>query len=217
MSIETMSIETVEPGLRERKRRATRRAIQFAAITLVRDNGLERLTVDEIGRVADISPRTFFNYFPTKEAALIGDGPGLPSDESITGFVEGASGQSLLSDIATLLTEATDLAAADRELTQLRRVVLKQHPQLFGMRMATMKHFEDDMQAVVLRRLVHDKVQLSDDALASRARLITLVAAAAMRHAWVCWADGAGGSDLARQLRESFAELEVLLASTPAR
>lgn len=212
-----MSIEVVEPGLRERKRRATRRAIQFAAITIVRDNGLERLTVDEISRVADISPRTFFNYFPTKEAALIGDAPALPATEAVTRFVEDSSGRSILSGIGDMLDEASELASADHELSHLRRTVLKQHPHLFAMRIATMKHFEDDLHAVVVRRLQHDKTRLSAGALDSRARLITLVAMAAMRHAWTCWADAGGGTDLSAKLRSSFADVEQLLAPTPPR
>ncbi|MEO8263341.1 MAG: helix-turn-helix domain-containing protein, partial [Pseudolysinimonas sp.] len=67
------AVET--PGLRERKRLATRRAIQVAAIEIVRERGLDATTIDEIARIADISPRTFFNYFSSKEEAIIGDGP----------------------------------------------------------------------------------------------------------------------------------------------
>ncbi|MES1212507.1 MAG: helix-turn-helix domain-containing protein, partial [Leifsonia sp.] len=59
-----------QPGLRERKRLATRRAILLAAITVVRERGLEAATVDEIARIADVSPRTFFNYFSSKEEAI---------------------------------------------------------------------------------------------------------------------------------------------------
>ena len=212
-----MSIETVELGLRERKRIATRRAIQLAAITIVRDSGLDRLTVDEIGRVADISPRTFFNYFPTKEAALIGDAPTVPTGESVTRFVDDSSGQSVLAGIAALLHEATDLVADDHELSHLRRIVLKQHPHLFAMRMATLKHFEDELHTVILLRLEREKLRLSAAELDSRARLITLVAMAAMRHAWTCWADAGGGTDLSTKLRSSFAEVENLLAPTPPR
>lgn len=212
-----MTIASTELGLRERKRIATRRSIQLAAIGLVAENGLDRLTIDEIGRVADISPRTFFNYFPTKEAALIGDTPTIPSAELIEQFVSAGPGQSVLDGIAELLIEASEQVAEDHELTQRRREVLKQHPQLFAMRMLTMKTFEEELRGVVARRLEHDEPGLDAATLLSRSRLITLVAAAAMRHAWTCWADDGGASDLTTRLRQSFGELEHLLASKPAR
>ena len=50
-------------GLRERKRRATSRSIQFTVLELAAERGLEQVTVDEISRIANISPRTFFNNF----------------------------------------------------------------------------------------------------------------------------------------------------------
>jgi AcrR family transcriptional regulator len=211
-----MTIETAELGLRERKRIATRRSIQLAAIRLVSENGLDRLTVDEIGRAADISPRTFFNYFPTKEAALVGDSPSLPDDEFLDRFISAGPGQSILAGMAELLTEASERVAEDHELTQLRRSVLKEHPQLFAMRMVTMKNFEEDLRLVVAQRLQRDDPSLDDDTLLSRSRLTTLVAAAAMRHAWTSWADDGGTSDLASRLRESFDQLELVLASKPA-
>ena len=209
-----MTIETAEPGLRERKRLATRRAIQLAAVQLVADNGLDRLTVDEIGRVADISPRTFFNYFPTKEAAIVGDAPSLPDEEFIVGFVEG--GGSLLDALASLFTEAVERAAADRELTQLRREIIKQNPQLFAMRISSMHEFQHEIEMVVLRRLRFENPELDEHALASRANLTTHVAVGAMRHAWLHWSNDGEGIDLSHRLHESFAMLEGLLAS-PAK
>jgi AcrR family transcriptional regulator len=212
-----MTIETSELGLRERKRIATRRSIQLAAIGLVADNGLERLTIDEIGRVADISPRTFFNYFPTKEAALIGDTPTMPTSEAVDDFVSAGPGESVLLGIEELLIEGSENVAEDHELTQRRREVLKQHPQLFAMRMLTMKSFEEELRLVVAQRLKRDNPGLDAETVLSRSRLTTLVAAAAMRHAWTCWADDGGVSDLTSRLRESFSELHNLLASTPTR
>lgn len=206
-----MTFDTAEPGLRERKRLATRRAIQVAAVEIAAEHGVERVTVDEISRIADISPRTFFNYFPTKEAALIGDGPQLPADSSIETFVQGGPG-SIFAGIGTLLTHASAAASDDHELTSLRRGVLKQHPHLFAMRMATMRQFEGELETLVVRRLIadNDPVAMDADALASRAHLITLVSFGVMRHAWSTWADSGASTDLAARLEESFRELEGL-------
>ena len=206
-----MTTETAELGLRERKRLATRRAIQVAAVRLVAENGLDRLTVDEIGRVADISPRTFFNYFPTKEAAIVGDSPSLPDEQFVTGFVEG--GGSFLEALADLFTEAVERAAEDRELTQLRRTIIKQNPQLFAMRISSMHEFQHEIETVIARRLRFENPDLDEVSLASRANLTTHVAVGAMRHAWLHWSNDGEGADLSQRLHESFRLLEGLLAS----
>lgn len=206
-----MTVETAELGLRERKRLATRRAIQVAAVRLVAENGLDRLTVDEIGRVADISPRTFFNYFPTKEAAIVGDAPALPDEQFLVGFVEG--GGSLLDGLADLFTEAIERVAEDRELTQLRRTIIKQNPQLFAMRISSMHEFQHEIEKAILRRLRFENPDLDEVQLASRANLTTHVAVGAMRHAWLHWSNDGEGADLSQRLRESFGMLEGLLAS----
>jgi AcrR family transcriptional regulator len=59
-----------EIGLRDRKKRRTRQAIRAAAIDLFTQQGVEATTVDQIASAADISPRTFFNYFESKEQAV---------------------------------------------------------------------------------------------------------------------------------------------------
>jgi AcrR family transcriptional regulator len=61
------------PGLRERKKAKTRAAIREHAFRLVRAQGYAATTVEQIADAAEISPSTFFRYFPTKEDALLYD------------------------------------------------------------------------------------------------------------------------------------------------
>jgi AcrR family transcriptional regulator len=215
-----------ELGLRERKRIATRRAIQLAAVELASERGFDRVTIDEISHVANVSPRTFFNYFPSKESAIIGELPELPDQASIDRFVSAGPREPILDGISDLLVAAIDVGdlgegeAEDalrgvesvQQLHTLRRALLKDNPELFALRMASMHKFEDALSGVVQRRLEHDDPALADDqeALHQRARLVTYVAFAGMRHAWSCWADHGGVEPLADRLRSSFAQLSAL-------
>ncbi|SEN40930.1 TetR/AcrR family transcriptional regulator [Cryobacterium sp. TMT1-3] len=213
-----MPIETEAPGLRERKRLATRRAIQHAVLTLSRERGIDHVTVEDISRVANVSPRTFFNYFPSKDAALIGDAPGLASADDIEAFVAGAPDSDVLADLAVLLSKSLQRTEEDREIHQLRRSVMKENAYLFGMRMATLRDFEDQLQQIIEKRFRADAAaRAPETALAARgddpaelnqrALLFTLVAVAAIRHAWRCWAEGDGASPLSERVNASFAEV----------
>ncbi len=88
-------------SLRERKKADTRRRLMEVALTLFEERGFEETTVEEIAAAADVSPRTFFRYFPSKVDVIFGDHQELvalirdalarrPSDASIVETVRQA-------------------------------------------------------------------------------------------------------------------------------
>jgi AcrR family transcriptional regulator len=64
---------TAEVGLRERKKLKTRRLLSEIALRRFAEKGVDATTVEEICEEAEVSPSTFFRYFPSKEAAAFPD------------------------------------------------------------------------------------------------------------------------------------------------
>ncbi|WP_020016881.1 TetR/AcrR family transcriptional regulator [Promicromonospora sukumoe] len=123
-----------EQGLRERKKRARRAALIDAAQNLVAEHGLDAVTVEMISAEANVSPRTFFNYFESKDDAVLGaEDTGLPEDVIRT-FVDGGPTGRLLSDlqavVAALLApagEAHDRVMRAMDLMQQEPALLRRH------------------------------------------------------------------------------------------
>ncbi len=62
---------TRRPGLREQKKQATREALREAALRLAMAHGPENVRVDDIAEAAGVSPRTYNNYFSSREQAIV--------------------------------------------------------------------------------------------------------------------------------------------------
>lgn len=78
-------MQQTETSLRARKRTETRNRIADAALTLALQDGVAATTVDAISAAADVSRRTFFNYFESKDDALIN----MPDAQEIEATVAG--------------------------------------------------------------------------------------------------------------------------------
>ncbi|GLK15554.1 TetR family transcriptional regulator [Herbiconiux flava] len=208
-------------GLRERKRRATRRSIQVAALRLIAESGLDQVTVDDISREAGVSPRTFFNYFPSKEASLTGDLPILLSDEVAARFEDaGPSGDPLRDLVDIMAEQAAGDGTLDPELHQLRRSVIHEYPQISAMRMDRIRSFELEIADSVTRRLRADarKRGLDDDdpELPERGRLTGVVMLSLARAAWVAWLEHPDDVSLPDQLRRSYGQLRSVVGGASA-
>ena len=111
-------------GLRERKKMVRREALHEAALRLVELHGLDGTTVEQICEEVGVSPRTFFNYFPSKTAAALNLPEQVISPKAAARF-RSATGE-LMPAICDLLA---DSMAAGVERQRLKKLVADQ-PQL---------------------------------------------------------------------------------------
>src|SRR3954447_3596024 len=70
-----VTVEATRPGWREQKRARLRLDLMRAAVDLMKEQGFDGTTVEQIAQRAGTSPATFFRYFRTKEDVLFGDTP----------------------------------------------------------------------------------------------------------------------------------------------
>ncbi|WP_328461924.1 TetR/AcrR family transcriptional regulator [Actinoplanes sp. NBC_00393] len=138
-------------GLRETKRRQTRLALISAALRLVDERGADRVTVDEISTLAEVSPRTFFNYFPTKEDALVGD-PLEGCTDITQQLLAVPGGTHLLDALLAALAPAMRQIQEDRALWLLRMRVISNNPQLMPLLIAAAATAERELTEAIARR-----------------------------------------------------------------
>jgi AcrR family transcriptional regulator len=102
-------------GLRERKKARTRASIREHALRLFREQGYHATTVEQIAEAAEISPSTFFRYFPTKEDVVIQDDMDLIA---LAAFERAPAGLSPVAAFRAAMTEAY-AALTEEELARL--------------------------------------------------------------------------------------------------
>lgn len=132
-----MNSANISGGLRERKRAATRGSISAVARSLTAERGLNGYTVEEVCQRTGISRRTFFNYFPSKEDAIIGHVDDELPMEIFDDFVRGGEGSpagqispSLFQDLVKLSLQMSERMSSSEEETRQLIGVVKKEPQL---------------------------------------------------------------------------------------
>jgi AcrR family transcriptional regulator len=118
-------------GLRERKKQATRLALHEAALRLVAERGLEAVSIDDIAAEADVSPRTFFNYFSSKDDAVIGLDPEA-SARQISSFLARPADETPLLALRNVSRHQAEEMSEDTELWPLRLRVIDANPVLLA-------------------------------------------------------------------------------------
>lgn len=141
-----------DDGLRARKQRTTREAIHRIAVRRALADGPQSVTAAEISAEAGVSARTFFNYFPSKEDAMLGFHEALPTDDELAEFAE-SNGTDLLRELVHLTRNVFSSSPTDHGIMRDRRELLRQHPELLQRQMARVFAVEQRIVPVVAQRM----------------------------------------------------------------
>ncbi|ANY09030.1 TetR/AcrR family transcriptional regulator [Pseudonocardia sp. HH130630-07] len=141
--------EPQPPGRRERKKAATRAALAAAALRLCSEHGLDQVTVEQIADAADVAPRTFFNYFTSKEEAIVA-GNAAAASTLVAAFTTRPSGEPVAESLRhALRAVVTDPGYLDR--VRLLRA-LSGHPTVVAHQLAAFAAQERALAAAVVDR-----------------------------------------------------------------
>ncbi|WP_336209109.1 acyl-CoA-like ligand-binding transcription factor [Nonomuraea sp. LPB2021202275-12-8] len=185
-----------ELGRRDRKKLETRTALERAALRLVAERGLAKVTVEDIAGAVDVSSRTFFNYFPSKEDALIGRSR-MDEDELRDRLAAVPSDVPALEALRLTMLDVAEDIQERREQWLLRLKVFEQNPSLLPRLVAGGSQTERAMATAIAERAPA----------AGFAELVTAVALAAFRTAVLRWSSQDGGPELTGLVDEVFDRL----------
>jgi AcrR family transcriptional regulator len=207
LASETTPLLAPRSSLRERKKLATRRGIRRVALELIAERGFSHVTVEDIAAAADVSPRTFFNYFPSKEAVLFGADPGR-AEEVRAQLVHDLPGHSALEVLRVVLTDrarqlAAELAELGGDPARWAAQMKAAHadPQLRAAQASHMAQVESSFASALAERLGTDP---------DRDPYPTLLASAAtavLRATMSFWASAGGSVPLEQLADAAFAAL----------
>lgn len=196
-------------GLRERKRRQARTATQRLAIELCLEHGYEAVTVDMICDAAGISPRTFYNYFGSREGALIGESKPMPQPHHIAEFVA-AQDCSDVEAFAVMMAHVWTESELDRETFLLRRRLLDATPQLMALNMARVTEARGQYAAVARQRLEVTHAGLTDAAYDTEAALVVSLGLGALQVVARAWLSGDDDQPLETLVHDYFPRMRRL-------
>lgn len=128
-SSDPLSGDPCRGGLRERKKAQTRHALHAAALDLAEEGGVAAVTVEAIAERAEVSPRTFFNYYASKEDAFLGIDPDVP-ERLAAALVARPVSEPLPLALRGVLTDYILELARDEEAWRRRRTLLHSSPAL---------------------------------------------------------------------------------------
>jgi AcrR family transcriptional regulator len=140
--------------LRARRRRQTTQDIHEAALRLARDRGYDNITIEQISAEAGVSQRTFFNYFPTKEAAVAYAPLEIPDELAAEFISRGKARRSVvLTDLISVIAQHLDEQPPSRGQTEDIKVVALQHPNVLAAVLTTFEAFYASVAGIVAQRL----------------------------------------------------------------
>jgi AcrR family transcriptional regulator len=136
-------------GLRERKKLRTRRAIAAAALRLFDERGYEETTISDIAAAAEVSPRTFFSYFPSKDDVVFAEMDERLADmrERLAERPPGEAPMATFRRVAEALLRA--IAAEDGEHGAIQVALIRERPSLQAMALKRLSDAEEGFVTVL--------------------------------------------------------------------
>jgi AcrR family transcriptional regulator len=192
-------------GLRERKKERTRDALAEAALQLSAARGFDHVTVEAIADACDVSPRTFFRYFASKEDALFADTDRLV-EQLLASLTAAPAERSALDALEAAMRDLAGTYAVGRERVLARHAVIAATPSLRtriaerqrGWEAAVMEHLRGSGRADGMSDL--------------DVRLLVATANAALRVAIESWLEAGASGDVLVLVDGAFRRLRTGLA-----